>query len=154
MPMGEGITYTVFQLNGKPAAGMMQMDGPQFQGVPPNWLCYLSVGDCDVEVARASKMGQRLLCLLRMCDVGRFSVFQDPTGAVSQSLPLSPCKEIPDFELPLAAHFPEMIRRALSVSLPLPDRRRPGASESAVDVFRGNGSEDRAATNAGAIWCG
>ena len=83
MPMGEGVTYTVFQLNGKPAAGMMQMDGPQFQGVPPNWLCYLSVGDCDVEVARASKMGAKVIVPPQdVPNVGRFSVFQDPTGAV------------------------------------------------------------------------
>jgi uncharacterized protein len=83
MPMGPGMTYTVFQVGGKPAAGMMQMEGPQFQGVPPNWLSYLSVPDCDEAVARAKASGAEVL--MPPQDVprtGRFSVLKDTTGAV------------------------------------------------------------------------
>jgi predicted enzyme related to lactoylglutathione lyase len=93
MPMAGGATYTVFQVNGKPAAGMMQMEGPQFQGVPPNWLSYLSVGDCDAEVARAGKMGAEVLVPPQdVPNTGRFSVLQDPTGTVFAIIALVPMK--------------------------------------------------------------
>jgi predicted enzyme related to lactoylglutathione lyase len=82
-PMGQGMTYTVFQLGGKPAAGMMKMSGPQFQGVHPHWASYLSVADCDAVAARAAEMGAKVLVPPRdVPNTGRFSVLQDPTGAV------------------------------------------------------------------------
>jgi uncharacterized protein len=83
MPMGPGMTYTVFQMAGKPAAGMMKMAGPQFQGVPPHWSAYLSVPDCDAAVARATSLGGKVLVPPQdVPNTGRFSVLQDPTGAV------------------------------------------------------------------------
>lgn len=83
MPMGPGMSYTVYQIDGKPAAGMMKMAGPQFKGVPPHWTSYLSVADCDATVARASKLGAKVLLPAQdIPNVGRFSVLQDPTGAV------------------------------------------------------------------------
>ncbi len=93
MPMADGGTYTIFQVNGKPAAGMMQMDGPQFQGIPPNWLSYLSVSDCDAEVARAAEMGAKVLTPPQdVPNTGRFSVLQDPTGTVFAIIALVPMK--------------------------------------------------------------
>ena len=82
MPMSEGMTYTIFQVDGKNAAGMFEMKGPQFHGVPPNWLSYLSVSDCDASVARAAEMGAKVLMPPQdIPRTGRFSALQDPTGA-------------------------------------------------------------------------
>jgi predicted enzyme related to lactoylglutathione lyase len=83
VPMAGGTPYTVFHVKGKPAAGMMQMEGPQFRGVPPNWISYLSVTDCDRWVARALERGATVHVPPQdVPGTGRFSVLQDPTGAV------------------------------------------------------------------------
>jgi predicted enzyme related to lactoylglutathione lyase len=83
MPMGPGMSYTVYQVDGKPAAGMMKMAGPQFKGVPPHWTSYLSVADCDAAVARATVLGAKVLAPPQdIPNIGRFSILQDPTGAV------------------------------------------------------------------------
>jgi predicted enzyme related to lactoylglutathione lyase len=83
LPMGPGMTYTVFQIGGKPAAGMMQMGGPQFQGVPPNWMSYLSVADCDEAADRAKNLGAKVLMPPQdVPNTGRFCVLSDPAGAV------------------------------------------------------------------------
>jgi len=93
MPMGKGMTYTVFQVNGKPAAGMMEMAGPQFKSMPPNWMSYLSVADCDATVARAGGLGAQVIVPPQdVPDVGRFSVLRDPTGAVFAIMSFAPMK--------------------------------------------------------------
>jgi predicted enzyme related to lactoylglutathione lyase len=62
---------------------MMQMEGPQFQGVPPNWMSYLSVSDCDAAAERALAAGASVIVPAQdIPNTGRFSVLQDPTGAV------------------------------------------------------------------------
>ena len=74
--------YTIFQVDGKPAAGMMKMAGPEFQGVPPHWGSFLSVADCDAAAARVAALGGKILVPPSdVPGVGRFSVIQDPTGA-------------------------------------------------------------------------
>jgi predicted enzyme related to lactoylglutathione lyase len=83
MPMGPGMVYTQFMVDGLPAAGMMPMAGPDFEGVPPHWGSYISVADCDASVAQAQKTGaQTLVPPQDIPNIGRFSVLQDPTGAV------------------------------------------------------------------------
>ncbi len=81
-PMERGMTYTVFQVDGKPAAGMMKMAGPEFQGVPPHWGSFLSVADCDSAAARVAALGGKILVPPSdVPGIGRFSAIQDPTGA-------------------------------------------------------------------------
>jgi uncharacterized protein len=83
MPMGPDLTYTVFLVNGKPAAGMMEMHGPQFEGVPPHWASYLSVADCDASQQRAVELGAKVLVPAQdIPKVGRFAILQDSTDAV------------------------------------------------------------------------
>ena len=90
-PMEPDMVYTVFQVGETHAAGMMQMNGPQFQGVPPNWLSYLSVADCDAAVARATGLGAKVHVPPQdVPKVGRFSVLEDPTGAVFAMIALIP----------------------------------------------------------------
>jgi uncharacterized protein len=83
LPMGPGMTYTQFQVGGRPAAGMMQEEGPQFQGVSPSWMSYVSVADCDKAAARAKELGGTVLKPPQdVPNVGRFCVLGDPAGAV------------------------------------------------------------------------
>jgi len=89
--MGSGEVYTVFTLGETPAAGMMQMKGPQFEGVPPHWLPYLTVADCDAAASKARNM--RATVVVPPTDVpntGRFAVIKDPTEAYFAILAPSP----------------------------------------------------------------
>jgi uncharacterized protein len=91
VPMGPGMTYTLFQLDGKNAAGMMKIAGPQMEGVPPNWTSYLSVSDCDAALARAKELGATVIVPAQdIAGTGRFAVLQDPTGAVFAIIALLP----------------------------------------------------------------
>jgi uncharacterized protein len=51
--------------------------------VPPHWGVYFQVTDCDGAVAKASSLGAKVF--VPPTDIpktGRFSVLQDPQGAV------------------------------------------------------------------------
>jgi predicted enzyme related to lactoylglutathione lyase len=78
---------------GTPGAGMMQMAGAQFEGMPPNWMSYLSVADCDATVARARGLGAQVIVPPQdVPNLGRFSVLRDPTGAVFAIMFFAPRK--------------------------------------------------------------
>lgn len=50
--------------------------------VPPHWLMYLSVSDCDAFAAKAKELGATLyLPTTTLEDVGRMAVVVDPQGA-------------------------------------------------------------------------
>ena len=73
--------YTEFMANGQPIGGMMEMT-PQHGDAPPHWLPYVTVEDPDDTAAKVSKFGgQVLVPPMDIPNVGRFSVFMDPTGA-------------------------------------------------------------------------
>jgi uncharacterized protein len=88
-PMGAG-TYTEWQVGGKSVAGMMQIL-PEWGPVPPHWLAYLRVGNCEETVAQAVAMGAKnLVPPMDVPKVGRFAVIQDPQGAVFAVIALNP----------------------------------------------------------------
>lgn len=75
--------YVVFTKDGAHAAGMLAITeamGP----IPPNWLPYFAVTDCDTTTRLATELGGSVLVptmeIPRTC---RLAVIQDPTGAVS-----------------------------------------------------------------------
>ena len=43
IPMGEMGTYTLLQKDGQDIAGLYKLEGPMFEGVPPNWMVYVAV---------------------------------------------------------------------------------------------------------------
>jgi predicted enzyme related to lactoylglutathione lyase len=87
---GGPVPYTEFQLEGQSVAGMMEMT-PAHGEAPPHWLPYVLVEDCDASAARASELGGRLLVPpMDIPEVGRFSVFMDPAGAVLAIIKLTP----------------------------------------------------------------
>jgi predicted enzyme related to lactoylglutathione lyase len=65
-----------------PAGGMYRLSGPM-EGVPPHWLVYFSVADCDGTVDRAKALGASVVIPPSdIPDVGRFAYLRDPQGAM------------------------------------------------------------------------
>jgi hypothetical protein len=64
-------------IGGVPPASMRDAN------IPPHWLLYFLVTDCDASTAKAKQLGGReLMPAMSMEGVGRFSVVADPQGAV------------------------------------------------------------------------
>ena len=79
-PMGP-MTYTVFKRGEKDAGGMMEIV-PQMGPMPPNWLNYFAVADCDQSVAKAIMLGGEVaIPPMDVPGVGRFAILNDPQGA-------------------------------------------------------------------------
>jgi predicted enzyme related to lactoylglutathione lyase len=75
-------TYTSFMNGERPAGGMMAIT-EEWGDVPPHWLVYFAVDDCDVVVERAREHGAEIkVPPTDIPDIGRFAVIQDPQGAV------------------------------------------------------------------------
>ena len=83
-PVGPGMVYTMLKLNGKDLGALYQMPAEMTsQGIPPNWLSYVSVASADEAAAKAKELGATLMKEpFDVMDVGRMAVVQDPTGAV------------------------------------------------------------------------
>jgi len=81
-PGGGELAYTEWKADGTSRGGMMKI-GPRMKGVPPHWLVYFAVADCDAAAARARELGaQAYVPPMDIPNVGRFSVLADPQGAV------------------------------------------------------------------------
>ncbi len=63
--------------------GMLPMRGDQWQGVPPHWMIYVTVADCDERAKHAAEIGGKV-CVppTDIPNTGRFSVISDPQGAM------------------------------------------------------------------------
>jgi uncharacterized protein len=85
MDMGPMGTYTLFKDpkdDKKNIGGMMNMP-PNMKGVPSNWLPYLQVSDCDASTKKVSTLGGKVMMEpMDIPNIGRFSIVQDPQGAV------------------------------------------------------------------------
>jgi predicted enzyme related to lactoylglutathione lyase len=72
--------YTMFLLDGVPAAGVMKTMSPE---QPVAWSTYVAVTDADAAMAKAEAAGAKVLMApMDVTDVGRMAMFVDPTGAV------------------------------------------------------------------------
>jgi predicted enzyme related to lactoylglutathione lyase len=61
---------------------MMKIEGPQMEGVPPNWLSYVIVDSVDASTKKAESLGAKVdVPPTDIPNIGRFSVITDPTGA-------------------------------------------------------------------------
>ena len=73
--------YTEWLHNGRPIGGLMAL-APEMGPIPPNWMNYITVGDCDATVRRATALGGKALVPPTDIEhVGRFSILMDPQGA-------------------------------------------------------------------------
>lgn len=83
IPIGEGATYTMFQIEGHDVAAVGQMGAEQQEmGMPSSWNNYISVDDVDAASVKAAQLGATVIAEpFPVFDSGRMSVLQDPTGA-------------------------------------------------------------------------
>ena len=83
-PMGPDSFYTILRTSGKDVGGLFElMPDMKAQGVPPNWLSYVSVTSADETAEKAKAAGATLLKEpFDVSTLGRMAVVQDPTGAV------------------------------------------------------------------------
>ena len=84
IPIGEGMTYTVFQLEGQDCAALSGMSPAQIQaGVPSQWNNFVTVDAVDAlaDVVKTNG-GEVIYGPEDVFDVGRMLHIQDPTGAL------------------------------------------------------------------------
>jgi predicted enzyme related to lactoylglutathione lyase len=82
--------YTEFKNAGQEIGGMYKLT-EQMEGVPPNWVAYWMVDDCDAIANKATAAGGTLsVPPMDIPNVGRFSTIQDPQGAVFAIIKLAP----------------------------------------------------------------
>lgn len=91
-PMGPTV-YTLFKRGDKPAGGMMAI-APEMGPIPPHWLGYFAVENCDELAANAIMLGGEVVVPpTEVPGVGKFAVLHDPQGAafavVTQPKPAS-----------------------------------------------------------------
>jgi predicted enzyme related to lactoylglutathione lyase len=88
-PPEKPMPYTMMMQGEKPAAGMMEMT-EEWGNIPPHWMVYVEVEDCDAVAKRAESLGGKVqVPPTDIPPVGRFSVISDPTGATFSVIKLS-----------------------------------------------------------------
>lgn len=80
-PMGD-MAYTTWMLGDDMVAGMIQMSDQWPAEMPPNWLAYFAVQDCDAAVAKVKELGGTLAFGPIDIPIGRLAVLVDPQGAM------------------------------------------------------------------------
>jgi hypothetical protein len=77
-------SYTMFVAKAGPVAGLMLLpEDAKAMGAPPCWMIYIGTPDVDETTRQAVTLGGKVLRAPESIpSVGRFSVLQDPQGAV------------------------------------------------------------------------
>lgn len=75
--------YTQFGTGEKQLGGMFQMNPADFGDAPSHWMGYVAVDDVDETARQVEELGGKV-CVppTDIPNVGRFSVLNDPSGAV------------------------------------------------------------------------
>ena len=77
----DGGAYTMFDLGGQPACGMMAIR-QEWGEMPSNWSIYLAVEDLETSLKLIEEMDGKVVSpIMEVENVGRFSFIQDSTGA-------------------------------------------------------------------------
>ena len=73
--------YTVWQVEGKPVGGCMNMPPNIPAQVPPHWAVYFAVNDADAAVTRITELGGRVVSPpFDVPGVGRMAFFHGPSS--------------------------------------------------------------------------
>jgi predicted enzyme related to lactoylglutathione lyase len=81
MQMANGTYWCAIQ-GGQPVAGIFNISGAEFEGVPEGWMPCLAVDDVDARVKKAVKAGAQLMRpIFDVPDVGRIAILREPGGA-------------------------------------------------------------------------
>lgn len=82
-PMNMGMPYNVLKVGDAAIGGIMGMPPGAQPGMPPMWMCYVTVADVDALVKKVAALGGKVhMGPSDIPNVGRFAVVQDPQGAV------------------------------------------------------------------------
>ena len=75
--------YTMWTNGETPVGGVWKLPAElASQGIPPNWLPYVSTEDVDETVAEATQLGARVVVPPKdIPNMGRFAILADPQGA-------------------------------------------------------------------------
>jgi uncharacterized protein len=80
-PIGD-VKYLIVKAGGKEIGGIMPVP-EQAKGMKPTWGVYVTVDDVDATAAKAQKLGGTICVPPKdIPSVGRFTVIQDPQGAM------------------------------------------------------------------------
>lgn len=88
IPMGE-FDYTVIKNGDRDNGGIMPMQGPKWEGVPPHWMAYFAVEDCDATAKLAEASGGAIMVPGTDIPAGRFAVLRDAQGGVFTAIQLN-----------------------------------------------------------------
>jgi len=73
--------YTEWLASGRSVGGCMTLP-PEAAGVPPHWMNYITVADCDGAARKAEGLGAKVVFgPMDVPSVGRFATLLDPQGA-------------------------------------------------------------------------
>jgi predicted enzyme related to lactoylglutathione lyase len=75
------VEYTEWQVNGRTVGGMMQMDQNFPPDLPPHWMAYFAVADCQASAAKVTELGGTVSVPPTVIPIGTFAVCGDPQGA-------------------------------------------------------------------------
>ena len=74
--------YVVLATDGRMQAGVMAIQ-KEWGEVPPHWAVYFYVADVETAVAKAQELGGNIITPVTAAgEMGKFSVVQDPQGAI------------------------------------------------------------------------
>jgi uncharacterized protein len=89
-PAGE-FDYTIFKTGEESVGGMYKIEPAIMGPVPPNWMVYFAVADCDATVQKASEIGGGVIVSPEdIPGVGRFAILRDPSSAAFAILKPAP----------------------------------------------------------------
>ena len=75
--------YGEWQHEGRSVGGLLPQRGDMWKGIPPYWMIYVTVADCDERAAKAVELGARLHVPPHdIPNTGRFSMIMDSQGAM------------------------------------------------------------------------
>jgi uncharacterized protein len=84
-----GTLYTVFFKGDQMSAGMIQITA-DWGDVPPHWMVYFAVNDCDASVEKTKSLGgQVLMPPTDIPGTGRFATLRDPQGGAFSIIKMS-----------------------------------------------------------------
>lgn len=82
--------YNSVKVNGEIVAGIMKTP-PQCTNQPPSWGAYVTVDDIDATAEKIEGLGGKIIVPpTDIPNIGRFSVFTDPQGAVLSAITYFP----------------------------------------------------------------
>lgn len=74
-------SYTEWKIDGRALAGMVQMNEQWPAEIPPHWMVYFAVDDCDACASRTAELGGTVSVRPTDIPTGRIAVLSDPHGA-------------------------------------------------------------------------